>query len=365
MSQKISAFPDVSGDEYKIKDSYIAGIYSADSVNYENIKINIGNTFYTKNEVDRLVGGLSFEAPELKVSPNLVVVSDSNGKISTSLISTGMLTAHIYGEDENDNKLHITSAERSKWNNHITNSSMHISSDERSKWDSHIDDTKKHITDEERTKWNTAVTIPLLDYTKGKTIQWDTTYRAHHADVYKYSFNPKWLTLKRYDETSWVPAAKGGFNADERKWWSAGNDVGMHPFYAGLDMCLCARGNWGRTGLRYNYDLGLTGSENKRKTVLIPALSEDHMYFLELRALAGGGIGKIAIHWRKNVSSNNNIINNKEWSYIGTYLMEQIVMLQLPIPKNSQIAITGITIGNGGNNAAFSVKINAFPFLKA
>lgn len=366
MSQKISTFPDISEDNYKIKTSYIAGICPAENIDkdnskellkYENVKINIGSIFYTKNEIDRLIGSLSFEAPELKVTPNRIIVSDSNGKISASNITQSLLESHIIGNDEITNKLHITAEERAKWNNHIADKNLHITADERKNWNDHLGDKVSHITADERKNWNAPITTPFLDYTKGKTIQWDTAFRYEHYLVLTKNFSPKWIDLKRYDETQWEPQKNAGFSHDMRRKWSAGNDLGMDQFYGNVNTVLCARSGFG-THDRFNYE------SNKRKTVVIPSLSDDHMYFIQIRSMAGG-VGKTIIHWRKTTSSNNNITNNNEWKYIGTYYSDYTSILQLPMPKGSQIALTAMTVGDGGNNAAISLEIKAFPFLKA
>lgn len=367
MSQKISTFPDISEDDYKIKTSYIAGICPAENIDkdnlkellkYENVKINVGSIFYTKNEIDRLIGSLSFEAPELKVTPNRIIVSDANGKISASTITQSLLESHIIGNDEIINKLHITAEERTKWNNHIADKNLHITTDERKKWNDHLGDKVSHITVDERKKWNASITTPFLDYTKGKTIQWDTAFRYEHYLVDSVKFSPTWIDLKRYDETKWEPKAKSGFEHSKRRKWSAGNDLSMDQFYGNVNTVLCARGGWG-THHRFDYE------SNKRKTVVIPALSDDYMYFVQIRAMAGG-VGKTIIHWRETTYSNNNIKDSSaNWKYIGTYLSDYTSLLQLPMPKGSQIALTAMTIGDGGNNAAISLEIKAFPFKKA
>lgn len=50
--------------------------------------------------------------------------------------------------------IHITSAERTSWNNHLSDTTKHITSTDSTNWNGHIADTTKHITAAERTAWN-------------------------------------------------------------------------------------------------------------------------------------------------------------------------------------------------------------------
>ena len=78
----------------------------------------------------------------------------------------------------------ITSAKITGWDNHLIDAVKHITSAERTNWNnanSHISDSVKHITADERTKWNGAVTNShthsnktVLDgITSAKVSNWD------------------------------------------------------------------------------------------------------------------------------------------------------------------------------------------------
>ena len=85
----------------------------------------------------------------------------------------------------------ITSAKITGWDNHLIDAVKHITSAERTNWNnanSHISDSVKHITADERTKWNGAVTNShthsnktVLDgITSALISNWNTAYTNNH-----------------------------------------------------------------------------------------------------------------------------------------------------------------------------------------
>lgn len=321
MSQKISAFNSIQTTN-EVKQVEVAGIYrpSTNGI-YNNVKIKLVDFFYTKeevlNEINKRINASAVTLDKLKV-----LITNKDGLINSSSVGSSELENHIADAKSSSPTNHVSSAEKTKWNNHVSNKNIHITSDERTKWDSHVDNKTIHITAAERTKWNQAKTTPFLDYENGKTIIWDTAYNRKYTAA---AFNPKWANLK---EGTYAPWSGGIASAS----WSAGNDLHVWPFYA-------------KQANGFTFDKG-----SLRQSCIIPALSTDSLYIIELAEGADYAHNDetFRIDWRENSSS--------DWKYIGSYSANGLNRLHLPMEANSQIKLTLIITDSA------SAKIIAFPY---
>jgi hypothetical protein len=330
MSQKISEFTEATSATH-IKNSFVAAVLAETTDSYKNIKIKLNN-FYTAAEVDALINGLSLSAPELKLNEgNKILISDQNGKISTSEVASTVLPSfntHINDVigTQASYQYHIKDSERTSWTGHVNSGALHVTSDDKTNWNNnitktngHVSNNTIHVTQDDKDKWNKSTTSPFLDYTKGQTIKWDTIYNRKLDET----INVSWIPLTEGKYTPW----ENGYAWNKR---SGGNDQPSSPFYM--------------TNSR-----SLTNNKKyTRSCVVIPPLSVDSMYIIDLGEDYSHNDETFVIKYRKNSSSG--------WKYIGSYTANDGTRLQLPMPANSQISLSLII-----TDSAWA-KIIAFPY---
>jgi hypothetical protein len=327
MSQKISAF-DEATSATDIKNSFVAAVLAETTNSYKNIKIKLNN-FYTASEVDALINGLSFDAPELKVTGDRILISDQSGKISASTVASSVLPSineHINDVSGTNPPLqyHIKNSERVLWTDHVNSTALHVTSTDKTNWNNHIKNNDIHVTLTDKNKWNRAITSPFLDYSKGKTVKWDSVYNRKLDDTIKVS----WIDLKEGAYTPWT----NGYAWNKR---SGGNDQPSSPFYM------------------TNSRSFSTNKKYTRSCVVIPALTVDSkpvdsMYIIDLGEDYSHNDETFVIKYRENSSA--------QWKYIGSYTANDGTRLQLPMPANSQISLSLII-----TDSAWA-KIIAFPY---
>ena len=331
MSQKISAFEETTNTT-EIKNSFVAAVLAESTNNYKNVKIKLNN-FYTASEVDAKINGLTFDAPELKLNEkNRILVSDGEGKISASAVASSVLPSintHINDVigTQASYEYHIKESERTSWTGHINTGALHVTSDDKTKWNNnvtntnnHINNSNIHVTAEDKNKWNKSVTSPFLDYTKGKTIKWDSIYNRKLEET----INVSWMDLKEGKYTPW----ESGYAWNKR---SGGNDQPSSPFYMTNSRSLT------------------NNTKYTRSCVVIPPLSVDSMYIIDLGEDYSHNDETFVIKYRKNSSAG--------WKYMGSYTANDGTRLQLPMPANSQISLSLII-----TDSAWA-KIIAFPYI--
>lgn len=329
MSQKISAF-DESTSTTEIKNSFVAAVLAENTNSYKNVKIKLNN-FYTASEVDALISSLSLGAPELNVTADKILISNSEGKIIASTVASSVLTSinnHINDVSGTTPPLqyHIKASERTSWNDnvnttksHIDNLNIHVTNADKTKWNNHVNNGI-HVTQEEKNKWNRAITSPFLDYSKGKTVKWDSIYNRKLDDTIKVS----WIDLKEGAYTPWT----NGYAWNKR---SGGNDQPSSPFYM------------------TNSRSFSTNKKYTRSCVVIPALTVDSLYIIDLGEDYSHNDETFVIKYRENSSA--------QWKYIGSYTANDGTRLQLPMRANSQISLSLII-----TDSAWA-KIIAFPYI--
>lgn len=107
-----------------------------------------------------------------------------------------------------DKTIHITSNERTSWNNNVTNTTnhvndknIHVTLNDKNTWNNHKDDTTKHITSSERTSWNNKVSnVKNGNYITISTQGTEKTVSVNTTDLLSLSEENKIATIKAIHE---------------------------------------------------------------------------------------------------------------------------------------------------------------------
>lgn len=244
MSQKISDFETISPDEFNgcVNSSnsenptqfcYAGATFIGNGI-VKNVKVNLTDYFYTKDEINFRENNLADS-----LVPGNILSSKNNKPISTNIKTTD-LENHIIDAVATNSSFHVTPEEKNKWSNkqdklgtifsdiislgtnpQLSGKLLYINS--KGNIDiytgvgiEHFSDTSKHITEEERKKWNSCIRM-FPDYSEGYTIHWTEDYyegnyyygsknlsvypelpaKPTSADLSKFiKFHPRWIRLK-------------------------------------------------------------------------------------------------------------------------------------------------------------------------
>ena len=244
MSQKISDFNSIKPTELEscVSSSksnnpthfcYAGATFVGDNI-VKNVKINLTDYFYTKDEINFRENNLTNNLED-----DCILSAKNNGIISTDILTVD-LQKHIVDTLSSDSLYHVSSEEKAKWNNkqdklgtifsdiislksnpQLSGKLLYINSNGnidiyKEVGIEHFSDTTKHITEDERKKWNSCIRM-FPDYSEGYTIHWTEDYSEGNynngsknlsvypelpanptkADLNKYiKFHPRWIYLK-------------------------------------------------------------------------------------------------------------------------------------------------------------------------
>ena len=105
---------------------------------------------------------------------------DIDGEISTNI-----------NNHKNDTTIHVTYADKDKWNTHTANEGIHTTQADKTKWDVHTINEEIHTTQADKTKWNTHTENSEIHITQTDREGWN----AHALDDVSH--------VTEVDKTTW------------------------------------------------------------------------------------------------------------------------------------------------------------------
>lgn len=243
MSQKISDFSSIKPAELDscVSSSksnnpthfcYAGATFVGDNI-VKNVKINLTDYFYTKDEINFRENNLTN-----KLVDGCIVSAKDNAIISTDILADD-LKNHIVDTIKSDSLYHVSSEEKNKWNNkqnklgtifseiinlnsntNLTGKILYINEDGNidisNNSISHFTNNEIHVSPEDRERWDSRISL-FPDYSNGYTIHWTEDYsegnykngskdlsvypelpaNPANADLNKFiKFHPRWIYLK-------------------------------------------------------------------------------------------------------------------------------------------------------------------------
>lgn len=124
-------------------------------------EIDLSN-YYTKDQVDEAIQNIEIPEVNFEGYATEKFVEDAVAAIEHPTVD---LSLYALNADVEANKvltdahaadatIHVTSGDKSGWNNHAANADIHVTSADKNKWNSHVDDEDIHVTVENKEFWD-------------------------------------------------------------------------------------------------------------------------------------------------------------------------------------------------------------------